>query len=234
MASVRINKYLAERGYATRRGADELITKGKVLINGKKAKLGDQVDEGDVVEVKVGKGAPKYVYFAYNKPRGVITHSPAPHEVDIRQSLEELSEKYSLFPLGRLDKDSHGLILLTNDGRVTNRLLNPDAEHDKEYVVKTKLPLRESFRTHMEVGVDIEGYQTKPAKVKILGEKSFAVTLKEGKKHQIRRMVVALHNEVADLRRTRILNIKIGKLHAGEFRQIEGEELAAFLKTLGL
>jgi 23S rRNA pseudouridine2604 synthase len=136
--------------------------------------------------------------------------------------------------VGRLDKDSHGLIILTNDGRITDRLLNPNAAHDKEYIVKTKYPLRDSFRTHMEAGVDIEGYMTKPAKVKILGEKSFAITLTEGKKHQVRRMVVAMHNEVEDLKRSRVLNIKIGKLNAGDFRTIEGEELKEFLKALGL
>lgn len=234
MFPVRINRYLAQKGYATRRGADELIQKRKVFINGRIAELGDQVQESDLVEVRAGKKPAQYIYVAYNKPRGIITHSPAPHERDIRQSLDEFAKEHNLFPVGRLDKDSSGLIILTNDGRITDRLLNPDAEHDKEYVVKTKFPLRDSFRKHMEAGVDIEGYMTKPARVKILGDQSFAITIREGKKHQIRRMVVALHNEVVELRRDRILNIKLGTLHIGAYRVLEGEELATFLESLGL
>jgi len=230
---MRINRYLALKGHATRRGADELVEKHRVIINGRVAVLGDKVSETDLVEVKSGKRPTQLFYFAYNKPRGVITHSPGEEETDIREDVPELAEK-GVFPIGRLDKDSHGLIILTNDGRITDRLLNPAAQHDKEYVVKTKYPLRDSFKAHMEEGVDIEGYLTKPAKVKILGEKSFAITLTEGKKHQVRRMVVAMHNEVEDLKRSRILNINLGKLNAGAFRPIEGEELREFLKVLGL
>ena len=230
---MRINRYLGLNGHSTRRGADELIEKHRVTINGRIAVLGDKVEATDIVEIKSGKKPTVHLYYAYFKPRGVITHSPGEAETDIREDVPELAAQ-GVFPVGRLDKDSHGLIILTNDGRITDRLLNPNAAHDKEYIVKVKYPLRDSFRTHMEAGVDIEGYMTKPAKVKILGEKSFAVTLTEGKKHQVRRMVVAMHNEVEDLKRSRVLNIKIGKLNAGEFRPIEGEELKEFLKALGL
>ncbi|HEY4489090.1 MAG TPA: pseudouridine synthase [Candidatus Paceibacterota bacterium] len=231
---MRINKYLAEQGYATRRGADELIEKGKVFINGKPAELGSKVHEDDTVEVKTGKRKTgDYLYFAYNKPRGVITHSPGEDEQDVRDTLPELADK-GVFPVGRLDKDSHGLIVVTNDGRITDRLLHPRHEHDKEYAVRTKLPLRKNFKARMEEGVLIEGYMTKPAKVSISGDHSFSVTLTEGKKHQIRRMVVALYNEVADLKRVRVLNVKLGKLKAGEARTIEGAELEEFLALLGL
>ncbi len=230
---MRINRYLALHGHATRRGADEIIQKKRVIINGRIALLGDKVEATDTVEIKTGKRPTTYLYFAYFKPRGIITHSPGEQETDIREDVPELAEQ-GVFPVGRLDKDSHGLIILTNDGRITDRLLNPAAAHDKEYIVKTKYPLRDSFRTHMEAGVDIEGYVTKPAKVKILGEKSFAITLTEGKKHQVRRMVVAMHNEVVDLKRSRVLNIQIGRLNTGEFRPIEGTELKEFLKALGL
>jgi 23S rRNA pseudouridine2604 synthase len=146
----------------------------------------------------------------------------------------ELIEKYNVFPVGRLDKDSHGLIILTNDGRITDRLLNPAKEHEKEYVVQTKLKLRKSFKEQMEKGVNIERYVTKPAQVRILNEHSFSITLTEGKKHQIRRMVVALFNEVSDLKRVRIMNIELGATAAGTYRAIEGEELKIFLKALGL
>lgn len=232
---MRINKYLALNGHATRRGADELIAAGKVFINGKPAELGSKVTESDTIEVKTGKRSQKdsYRYYAYNKPRGVITHSPGEDEQDITDTLPELAE-HGVFPVGRLDKNSHGLIILTNDGRITDRLLHPRHEHDKEYVVKTKLPLRNNFKQRMEEGVHIEGYLTKPTKVRITGDHSFSITLTEGKKHQIRRMVVALFNEVIDLKRTRVLNIKLDNLKTGEARPIEGAELDEFLKTLGL
>jgi 23S rRNA pseudouridine2604 synthase len=232
---MRINKYLALHGYATRRGADNIISAGRVFINGKPAELGSKVLATDMVEVKTGKRAQKasYLYYAYNKPRGVITHSPGEDEKDIRESLPELAEQ-GVFPVGRLDKDSHGLIILTNDGRIIDRLLHPRHEHDKEYVVRTKQPLRKSFKQHMEEGVQIEDYQTKPATVRIMGDSTFSVTLTEGKKHQIRRMVAALHNEVADLKRIRVLNIKLGTLKAGMARRIEGTELDEFLTLLGL
>lgn len=228
---MRINKYLAHNGIATRRGADELIIKGDVLINGRRAKLGDQVHESDRVELR-GKSAPKkYLYFAYNKPVGVITHSPQRGEKDIKQSAKLPPD---VFPVGRLDKDSSGLIILTNDGRVTDRLLNPEYDHDKEYRVRTLDPLRDSFKKTMEAGVNIEGYLTKHCTVRKTGPTNFVITLSEGKKHQIRRMVAALHNTVIDLERTRILNIKLGDTKPGQWRAIEGEELATFLSTIGL
>jgi len=235
MEEMRLNKYLAHAGIATRRDADTLISAGKVLVNGKKAQLGMKVSGEDTVEVTKGRRAtaPR-AYFAYYKPRGIITHSPGLDEKDIGATLPPDLREFNLFPVGRLDKDSHGLIILTNDGRITDRLLNPDAEHDKEYVVHTKLPLRDSFAKHMEAGVDIEGYRTKPAKVRVNGEKSFSIILTEGKKHQVRRMVSAMHNEVVDLKRTRIMNIKLGTLKGGEARAIEGNEREKFLTLLKL
>lgn len=230
---MRINKYLAQKGYATRRGADELIERKKVYINGTLAKLGDKVEESDKVEVRGTKTA-NYIYAAYHKPRGVITHSPQDDEDDIKMLLAESPELQGVFPIGRLDKDSSGLIILTNDGRVTDRLLNPRFEHEKEYVVYTARPLRASFKEYVEKGVDIEGYQTKESKVKILGEKRFSIILTEGKKHQVRRMVVAMHNEVKDLQRTRVMNIQLGNLPSGKYRMIEGKEREEFLTLLGL
>jgi 23S rRNA pseudouridine2604 synthase len=233
-APIRINRWLAQHGYATRREADALIERGMVLRNGRLAQLGDQVGPQDVIEVRSAKKPREYCYYAYNKPRGIVTHSAAEQEEDIGELLPpELIEK-GVFPVGRLDKDSHGLIILTNDGRITDRLLNPDRTHDKEYTVHTKLPLRQSFKQHMEAGVQIEDYLTKPAKVRVNGDHSFSITLTEGKKHQIRRMVVAMHNEVIELKRTRVLNIRLGDLKAGKARPIEGTELTEFLTALGL
>ncbi|MFA5095501.1 MAG: pseudouridine synthase [Candidatus Paceibacterota bacterium] len=212
---MRINKYLAWKKISTRRGADELIEKKKVFINGKLAMLGSKVKENDTVEVK-GAEKKKYIYFAYNKPIGIETGSP----------------KEGLFPLGRLDKASHGLIILTNDGRITDQLLNPKYFHEKEYVVKTLNKLRSNFKQKMEAGVNIEGYITKKCKVNIKNDFTFRIVLTEGKKHQIRRMCSALFQEVADLKRERIMNIKLGNLKPNAFREIKGEELAIFLGSM--
>jgi 23S rRNA pseudouridine2604 synthase len=225
---MRINKYLAHRGYSTRRGADELIEKGLVTINGRVAVLGDKVEETDVVEAKGKKKS--YRYFAYNKPSGVITHSPQLGEADIASSVPIPG----VFPIGRLDKESHGLIILTDDGRITDKLLNPDFEHEKEYRVTTAYRLRPSFPTHMEKGVDIGDYVTKPCKVTMTGENTFSIIISEGKKHQIRRMCSALHSDVVDLERVRIMNIRLGKLGVGQHRAIEGAELETLMKSLGL
>ncbi len=226
---MRINKYLAHMGVSTRRGADELVARGAVLLNGRVAAIGDQVQEGDRVEVRGRRTHKAYRYFAYNKPVGVVTHSPQHGEKEVRHGVPK-----GVFPIGRLDKDSSGLLILTDDGRVTDRLLNPRFDHDKEYRVRTLDPLRGSFKQAMEKGVDIEGYLTAPCTVRKTGPNSFHITLTEGKKHQIRRMVAALHNQVTELVRVRVLNIRLGDLAEGAWRPIAGAELAEFLNTIGL
>ncbi len=225
---MRINKYLAHKNLCTRREADILITAGKVLINGRPAVLGDKVEEKD--NVKVLFRTKKYRYFAFNKPRGVITHSPAEDEKDIKQSIPLVG----VFPIGRLDKDSEGLIILTDDGRITDKLLNPDYDHEKEYMVTTRETLPENFKHRMEKGVNIEGYMTKPCVVKVLGPKRFSIALTEGKKHQIRRMCAALDLSIGELKRTRVMNIKLEGLESGNYRELKGNELATFLKSLGV
>lgn len=231
---MRINKNLAKQGVATRRGADELVAQGKVLINGRVAVLGDKINKTDKVELRGKKSPKKLLYYAYNKPVGVITHSPQLGEKDIKQSVAKNKEMEGVFPIGRLDKDSSGLIILTNDGRVTDRLLNPEYEHDKEYRVRTQDDLRDSFKKAMEGGVNIEGYLTAPCVVRKTGPRSFNITLTEGKKHQIRRMVSALHNQVVELERMRILNIRLDDLKPGAWRAIEGKELETFLTQIGI
>ncbi len=217
---MRINKYLAWQKISTRRGADELVKAKKVFINGKLAVLGSKVNDKDTVEVRAEKKR-EYLYFAYNKPLGIETATPK----------EALA--HDIFPLGRLDKNSHGLLILTNDGRITDALLNPKYFHEKEYVVRTKEKLRSSFKQKMEAGVRIEGgegdYLTKKCKVTIINDFTFRVTLTEGKKHQIRRMCSALFQEVADLKRIRIMNIALGNLKASAHRPIVGKELETFL-----
>lgn len=231
---MRINKYLALEGISTRRGADELILRKKVMLNDRLAVLGDKVHEGDKVELAGNHQTKKYLYFAYNKPVGVITHSPQFGEKDIRKAIAAKRDMQDMFPVGRLDKDSHGLIILTNDGRVTDRLLNPEYDHDKEYRVRVQDKLREAFKKTMEAGVFIEGYTTRPCTVRKTGDFSFNITLTEGKKHQIRRMVSALHNIVTDLERVRILNIKLDDLGPGQWRAIENDELKIFLEKIGM
>lgn len=227
---MRINKYLAMNGHSTRRGADKLITSKQVFINGKPAVLGDKVNESDKVEVKRRGVQKPFIYLAYNKPIGVVTHSAKEGEKEI---INEVPVK-GVFPIGRLDKDSHGLIILTNDGRITERLLGPTHQHEKEYIVKTREVLRSSFKDKMEAGVQIDEEKTAPCKVQILDERTFKVVLTEGKKHQIRRMCVALFQEVYDLKRTRIMNIGISNIAEGDYREITGVELNKFLKSLGL
>jgi 23S rRNA pseudouridine2604 synthase len=155
---VRINKYLAHQKIATRKDADALVSRGDVFINGKRAVLGSKVNEHDKVEVRGQKNTKKYVYYAYNKPQGVITHSPQDEEADIKEKIKNKKIGNDIFPVGRLDKDSHGLMILTNDGRITDLLLNPKYIHEKEYVVKTKEKLRSNFKQKMEAGVQIEDY----------------------------------------------------------------------------
>jgi 23S rRNA pseudouridine2604 synthase len=215
---MRINKYLAEKGFSTRLGGDELVRRGKVLVNGKPAVLGMKVTEADVVEV-INAQPKKYLYFAYHKPVGLATE-----DVDIPD----------VFPIGRLDKDSRGLLILTDDGRITDRLLNPERDHEKEYVVRTADKLPSNLKHRMESGVDIEGYITKKCSVTVLTETSFKIILTEGKKHQIRRMCDALGLHIRDLQRTRIMNIKLADLPSGEHRPIIGHELADFLASIGL
>jgi len=230
---VRINRYLALNNYSSRREADEFIAKGIVTINGKKAKIGDKVNENDVVAVnmKVQGIAKEYVYFAYNKARGIVTHSPK----DGQRSIKEVAYSADdVFPVGRLDKNSRGLIILTNDRRITDKLLNPEYEHEKEYVVSVNKPITNIFLKVMGQGVQLEDFKTRPAIIKKIDKTVFHITLTEGKKHQIRRMCANLGWEVADLKRVRIMNIKLGNLGSGQQRKIQGEELDIFLKSLGM
>lgn len=225
---IRINKYLADHNYCTRREADELIAAGKVSINGRRAILGDKVRATDSVVVRFRPKAPRCI--AYHKPAGVITHSPQGDEIDIATA----SGLSGLFPVGRLDKASSGLIILTDDGRVTDALLNPDHDHEKEYLVRISMPAPKDFAKRMERGVDIGGYRTKPCEIRMISPKDFRITLREGKKHQIRRMCDALGQAVVSLKRVRIMNITLGTLPAGAHREISGEELREFLAALGL
>lgn len=219
MDSIRINKYLAEQGVASRREADKLIAAGKIFINGRPAQLGDRVKEGDQVEIKDGTPK-KYQYIAYHKPRGLAT--------------EDIRTPAGTFPLGRLDKDSEGLLLITNDGRLTERLLGPEAAQEKEYLVTVDKKVDGLDLKRMSEGMKIEDYHTKPAKTERIKDEMFKIILTEGKKHQIRRMCAALGYQVQELKRVRLANIHLGKERPGTFRALSTREQEQLLAQLGL
>jgi len=231
---MRINKYLSQHKISSRREADQLIATKQVLINDKPAVLGQMVEDGDTVRV-VGV-TKKYAYLAYYKGRGIITHSPAEHEVDIATRLKKDYSLTHVAPVGRLDKDSEGLIILTNDGRVTGPLLDPEAQHEKEYEVTVDKPITGTFAKMMEMGVDIEGYHTKAAKVtpNKSNDKRFNLVITEGKKHQIRRMCAALGYQIQMLKRVRIMSIELGDVKPNQYRKIAGAELKTLMQELGL
>lgn len=226
----RINAYLAHRGIASRREADAAIAAGLVFVNGKRAKLGDRVNPTDKVEVR-GAAKEKH-YIAYHKPIGIVSHSPRENEQGIS---DVFHFKASLAPMGRLDKDSHGLIILTNDGRVTRRLLDTDEGREKEYYVRVDKVVRPGFSQKLSEGITLEnGLITMPARTKRMGERSFSIVLTEGKRHEIRRMCAAFDYRVLELCRTRIMDIRLGNLKPGEGRELTLSERTRFLKALKL
>lgn len=228
---IRVNKYLADKGLATRKGADSLIEAGKVFVNGTRAVLGQKVRPEDKVEIKGAAASTPRRYVAYNKPAGYVTHSPLEGE----KTISDIFDMKGLFPVGRLDKNSEGLLILTNDGRITDRLLNPKYDHEKEYAVEISTTVSPSFAKKLESGVDIgEDDKTKPCKVNLIDSHHFTVCLTEGKKHQIKRMTEALGVSVVSLKRLRVMNIKLGNLKPNTGREIAGKELQTFIKLLGL
>jgi 23S rRNA pseudouridine2604 synthase len=232
---MRLNKFLAHKGFATRRSADKLIEEKRVFVNGKPAILGQKVTEEDLVELK-DHDTSHFRYILYNKPRGVITHSPAEGEVDIVTQVKKDHSLIGVFPVGRLDKDSEGLILLTDDGRVTERILNPDRGHEREYEVIVDKRVTQTVLNRLAKGVHIEGYDTKPAETKINtgNDRGFTIVLTEGKKHQIRRMCAALGYQVRTLKRTRMLDLEIKSLKQGAIYKLKKGEIMHLQEQLGL
>ena len=230
MKTVRINKHMADMGLSSRREADELISAGKVFVNGEKAVTGQKVDPlVDKVQLRAQKQS--LTYYAYNKPIGVVTTGAQGDEEDI---LNHTTFKKAVFPVGRLDKDSHGLILMTNDRRITHRLLDPKFEHEKEYRVTLKGRIHDTFTKTLARGVKIDGERTKPVSIMRESEKTFRIILKEGRNRQIRRMVEAAGDTVVDLLRLRIEHIKLNDLKDGSFRALSGAEVSTLLRKLGL
>ncbi len=227
--STRINKYIAEKGWDTRRGADELIASGLVYVNDVQAHVGQQVNAKDIVEMRRGTTIAKsYSYFAYHKPIGIETK-------DIIEKLpkEFLKLHSDTFPIGRLDKDSSGLIILTNDGRVTDRLLNPKYEHEKEYHVSLDKKVSNTLLRAIKEGMKMGSERTRPAKVRKTSDYSFDIILSEGKNRQIRRMCAAFGYDVKTLERFRIMNVTLSQ-KVGEMEELNSKTREVFLVNIGL
>lgn len=230
---IRINRYLALKKYCSRREADIFIKEGKVFLNRKRALLGDTVGEKDEVTIRIPKGGKlkKLEYYAYYKPVGIVTHSPQPGEKSIADSIK-LPD--GVVPLGRLDKESLGLIILTNDGRLTDKLLSPAYEHEKEYMVRVNKPITNIFLKVLRQGIQLEDFKTKPCEAVQKDDATLHITLTEGKRHQIRRMCAAFGYAVVSLKRIRIMNVRLKNLKANQLRKIEGKELANLLSDCQL
>ena len=224
--ATRINKYLSEVGYCSRRRADRLIEEGEVTLNGEIPEIGTKVEEGDQVEVKGKRIAKskeqKNIYLAFNKPFGIVCTTD--RRVEPHNIIDFINYPKRIFPIGRLDKNSEGLIFLTNDGDIVNKILRARNNHEKEYIVSVNLPITRDFIQKMSKGVEILETITKKCIVKQLGPKKFKIILTQGLNRQIRRMCESLGYRVRSLKRIRIMNIKLD-VPTGKYREITKEEL---------
>jgi 23S rRNA pseudouridine2604 synthase len=228
---MRINKFISEAGKASRRGADKLIADGRVLINGKKATIGSQVEPGDNVLVNGEpiRVARNNVYIALNKPVGITSTT----EKGVKGNIVDLvNHPLRIFNIGRLDKDSEGLILLTNDGDIVNEILRAENKHEKEYIVSVDKPITPEFLKNMSEGVKILGTKTLPCEVRQLSKFDFQIILTQGLNRQIRRMCEALGYEVYRLQRIRIMNIHLGNLPPGQWRDLSKKERTQLFRDL--
>ena len=228
---MRLNKFISESGKASRRGADKLIEEGRVKINGRKAKIGDQVKPGDEVMVNGQRIrlARNNVYLALNKPVGITCTT----EKNVKGNIVDLvNHPLRVFNIGRLDKDSDGLILLTNDGDIVNKILRAENNHEKEYIVSVDKPITPEFVEKMSKVVRILGTKTLPCKVEQLSKYEFKIILTQGLNRQIRRMCEALGYEVYRLQRVRIMNIHLGNLPVGQWRDLTKKEKTRLFQDL--
>ena len=228
---MRLNKFISESGKASRRGADKLIEEGRVKINGRKAKISDQVKPGDEVMVNGQRIrlARNNVYLALNKPVGITCTT----EKNVKGNIVDLvNHPLRVFNIGRLDKDSDGLILLTNDGDIVNEILRAENNHEKEYIVSVDKPITPEFVEKMSKGVRILGTKTLPCKVEQLSKYEFKIILTQGLNRQIRRMCEALGYEVYRLQRVRIMNIHLGNLPVGQWRDLTKKEKTRLFQNL--
>lgn len=227
MDEIRINKYLSEIGYCSRRAADKLIDENRITINGKVPEMGTKVKPNDVVKVngkRVGADPKhKHVYIALNKPRGIVCTTDQKRERN--NIVDFVKHPQRVFPVGRLDKGSEGLILLTNDGDIVNKILRARNNHEKEYLVTVDKPINNRFLDEMAKGVPILDTVTRPCIVEQIDHRRFRIILTQGLNRQIRRMCEYLGYDVKRLKRVRIMNIKLDT-KVGEWRDLEPEELS--------
>lgn len=228
---MRINKYLSETGIVSRRGADKWIEEGKVTINGELATVGSQVEDGDIVCVdgKEVKREQELVYIALNKPVGITSTT----ERHIKGNVVDfVNHPLRIFHIGRLDKDSEGLLLLTNDGDIVNEILRAENHHEKEYIVQVDHSITDEFIEKMGAGVNILDTTTLPCHVEKISDRVFKIILEQGLNRQIRRMCSALGYSVKRLQRIRIMNIKLGNLKVGQWRDLTDKERTELFKLL--
>ena len=228
----RLNKYLSEAGFCSRRSADKLIDEGRVKINGTLATMGEKVNPQDEIEVdgEIIKNNKKIsTYIAFNKPMGIFCNTDT--RVEKNNIIDFINYPTRIFPIGRLDKDSEGLILLTDDGDIVNKILRSSNNHEKEYIVTIDKTISQTFIKRMSEGVPILDTITKPCKIQKLSRNSFRITLTQGLNRQIRRMCEYLNYKVESLQRVRIMNIHL-KSKVGSYRDLTQEELKTLKNSL--
>lgn len=228
----RLNKFVADSGYCSRREADRLIAEGRVRVDGRPGALGDRVLPGMRVTVdgQSLSGRGEKVYIALNKPAGIVCTTDPREPMNV---VDYLDYPIRIFPVGRLDKDSEGLLLMTSDGEIINRILRAAGGHEKEYEVEIDRPVTKEFVEKMSAGVPILDTVTLPCRVRRTGEKSFNIILVQGLNRQIRRMCEALGCNVVRLRRIRIMNVRLGSMRPGQWRELSEEELSGLMGRLG-
>lgn len=232
-SAIRLNKYISESGICSRRDADRYIEQGNVFINGKRAQVGDHVTAGDKVKVNghdiEPKDAEDLVFIALNKPVGIVSTTEGTERDNI---VDFVNHSTRIFPIGRLDKDSQGLIFLTNNGDLVNKILRAGNNHDKEYVVTVNKPITDSFIKGMAAGVPILGVVTKKCKVEQVAPYAFKIVLVQGLNRQIRRMCEHFGFEVTKLERQQIMNVSLKGLPIGEWRDLDKQELDVLFEMI--
>lgn len=231
-ADIRINKYLSDKGLCSRREADRLIAQGRVRINGKVAEMGSRVAAGDVVELngkRISSELETRIYMAFNKPVGITCTTDRAIRGNI---VDYINYPQRIFHVGRLDKDSEGLILMTNDGDIVNKILRASNNHEKEYIVTVDKPVTDEFLKGMSSGVPVLGTMTNPCTVERRSKYVFRIILTQGLNRQIRRMCSYFGFKVVRLKRIRIMNIKLGDLPVGKWRYLTETELTELNKLI--
>ncbi|WP_111707986.1 23S rRNA pseudouridine(2604) synthase RluF [Lutibacter citreus] len=222
--SINLNKFISSTGICSRREAEKFIVNGSVTINGKRAQLGNRVFDGDQVKLngQLLNSKPKTLYIAYNKPVGIVCTTDSKERNNI---VKAIGHPERLFPIGRLDKPSQGLIFLTNDGDIVNKILRAGNNHEKEYIVSVDKPITPEFIKKMSNGIPILGTVTKKCSVEQVNKNTFKIILTQGLNRQIRRMCEFLNFEVTKLKRTRIMNVHLGKLIEDGWRELSVDEM---------